>query len=533
MNSTLTPTHAPHPLPARPGLRWPLLLLVLLAVLVVAAVLAWRVFFPASPPSAPWPTTGWPASPPEAHGLDSAKLAEGLQAIQARGTFIHSLLLVRHGYVVLDAYFDPYDGSMLHDQASVTKSFMTTLIGIAADQGRLSLNDPVLAFFPGREVANRDERKERLTVAHLASMTAGIDCGAHGDLEMLLAMRASPDPTQFALDRPMVSEPGQRFFYCGLSMHLLSAILQQVTGQTALDFARANLFEPLGIQDWHWPADRLGVTHGWGDLALRPTDSAKLGLLFAHGGQWDGRQLVSAEWVAAATAVHAATGSDHGEDYGYGWWVSRPDSDVSLFRADGRNGQYVVVVPEWELIIATTGGGFSLDQIDEYLLASFVDFEKPLPANPAAVEQLADVVAGLVQPPQPVPVKPLPAIAAAISGQTYAFEANRIGLRMLSLEFDPATPSEASFDLDLEAEASPRSVGVGLDGVYRPARSGRPVLARGAWADEHTFVMEYNEGPGLSVYLMRLRFDGDTVQLELTDNTAGITLRAAGVQQQP
>jgi CubicO group peptidase (beta-lactamase class C family) len=510
-----------------------LLLLALLTVLAVVVALAWRAFVPASPPPAPWPTTAWPTSPPEAQGIASAKLAEGLQAIQAKGTFIHSLLLARHGYVVLDAYFDPYDGSMVHDLASVTKSVMTTLIGIAADQGHLSLDDPVLSFFPDRVVANRDERKERLTVAHLASMTAGFDCGATWDEEVLLAMRASPDPTQFALDRRMVSEPGQRFFYCGISMHLLSAILQQVSGQTALEFARANLFAPLGIQDAYWPADRLGVTHGWGDLALRPTDAAKLGLLFARNGQWEGRQIVSSDWVAAATAVHAATGASHGEDYGYGWWVSRPDAEISLFRADGRNGQYVVVVPEWDLIVTTTGGGFSLDQIDEYLLASFADLERPLPANPDAVEQLAAVVAGLVQPPEPLPVKPLPEIATAVSGQTYAFEANRLGLRTLGVGFSPATPAEAVLTLDLELESSPRSVAVGLDGVFRPARSGRPVLARGAWADDHTFVIEYNEGPGLSLYLIRLRFAGDALEVEFIDNTAGTALRATGVQQHP
>jgi CubicO group peptidase (beta-lactamase class C family) len=533
MNSTLTPTQASPLPPARLAARRSLILLALLIVLVLALALAWRALSTAAPPPAPWPTTGWPANPPEAQGINSATLADGLRAIQAKGTFIHSLLLARHGYVVLDAYFDPYDGSMPHDLASVTKSAMTTLIGIAADQGRLSLDDPVLSFFPGRVVANRDARKERLTVAHLASMTAGFDCGAQWDQETLLAMRASSDPTQFALDRRMVSEPGQRFFYCGLSMHLLSAILQQVTGQTALEFARANLFAPLGIQDVYWPADRLGVTHGWGDLALRPTDSAKLGLLFLRGGQWEGRQIVSSDWVAAATAVHAATGSNHGEDYGYGWWVSRAGADVSLFRADGRNGQYVVVVPDWDLIIATTGGGFSLDEIDDYLLAAFADFEKPLPANPAAVEQLAAVVAGLVQPPQPVPVKPLPEMAVDVSGQTYGFEPNRIGLRTLALQFSPATPAQAVFTLDLEAETGPRSVAVGLDGVYRPALSGRPVLARGAWADDRTFVIEYNEGPGVSVYLIRLRFAGDEVEVELTDNAAGATLRATGVQLRP
>jgi hypothetical protein len=122
-------------------------------------------------------------------------------------------------------------------------------------------------------------------------------------------------------------------------------------------------------------------------------------------------------------------------------------------------------------------------------------------------------------------------LADAVSGQTYAFDPNRIGLRTLSLAFSAATPSEAVFTLDLEAEAGPRSVAVGLDGVFRSSLAGRPVLARGAWADDRTFVIEYNEGPGLSVYLIRLRFEPDEVELELIDNSAGVTVRAVGAPQ--
>src|SRR3990172_382657 len=238
------------------------------------------------------PTEGWQATTPESQGFDSARLAEGLRAIRQNDIRVHSLLIIRRGFVLADAYFYPYDGSTYHDMASVTKSLITTLIGIAADQGKLDLDRPMLSFFPDRAIANRDERKERITVRHLASLTAGLECDPVDDEPTLNDMRASEDWVQFALDRKVVREPGTRFVYCGLQMHLLSAILQEATGMTALDFARANLFEPLGITDVYWPADPQGYTHGWGDVCLRPGDMAKLGFLFLHQGQWGDQQVV-------------------------------------------------------------------------------------------------------------------------------------------------------------------------------------------------------------------------------------------------
>ena len=192
------------------------------------------------------------------------------RAIRTDGTKIHSLLVVRGGEVVLDTYFYPYDGSTVHDQASVTKSVMTTLIGIAADQGKLDLDAPMLSFFPERTIANRDARKGRITVRHLVSNTAGTECIHHPDEPTARAMHASPDWVQFTLDLPMVAEPGTTFAYCSPGMHLLSVILQKATGMNTLEFARANLFEPLGIHDVVWSTDPQGTPNGHGELYLYP-----------------------------------------------------------------------------------------------------------------------------------------------------------------------------------------------------------------------------------------------------------------------
>jgi CubicO group peptidase (beta-lactamase class C family) len=294
-----------------------------------------------------WPTQGWRSSTPEEQGFDSAKLAEGLLAIHEQDISIHSLMLIRNGSVFLDAYFYPYDGSTYHDLASVTKSVMTSLIGIAATQGKLNLDAPMVSFFPNRTIANRDARKERITVRHLASMSSGLDCTEADNERTLREMWASQDWVQFALDRPVAWEPGTHWVYCGPAIHLLSAILQQATEMSALEYARENLFKPLGIQDADWPADPQGYNRGWGDLALHPRDAAKLGYLWFNQGNWDGKQIVSREWATKSTMGYfSGTGRD--EDYGYGWWVSPAGADLNYYMAAGRAGQRVQVIPKHE-----------------------------------------------------------------------------------------------------------------------------------------------------------------------------------------
>ena len=503
---------------AVPLLRWVITALILV-VLAVAAVFVWQATKPSSPDvPAPdyWPTNGWRTAAPESHGFGSAIMAEGLRAIRQEGTKIHSLLVVRDGEVVLDAYFYPYDGSIVHDQASVTKSVMTTLIGIATDQSKLDLDAPMLSFFPDREIANRDARKERITVRHLASNTAGMECIHLPDEPTSRAMHASPDWVQFTLDLPMVAEPGTTFAYCSPGMHLLSAILQQATGMNTLDFARANLFEPLGIHDVQWPGDPQGVTNGHGELYLHPHDSAKLGFLWLHGGQWDGQQIVSREWVRASSQLQIATGPDYGEDYGYGWWIARPDDDPT-FSAEGRGGQRVLIFPAMNLVLVVTGGGFEFDDVAGYLVAAIRD-TNPLPANPAGIADLQAALAEVAQAPtQPVP--PLPDMAHVISGRTYVFEDNPY--RLASLRFDfSAGSAEATLRLTHYDDIANLLGAVGLDGQYRLTdASDSPdekyqVGLRGAWSDAQTFVLDYNQVASPNTMVLNVHFDGKRATLE-------------------
>ena len=425
-----------------------------------------------------WPTDGWQTSTPEEQGLDSVKLADVIQEIQKQNIPINSLMIIRNGKVLLDSYFyNPYDGAFPHDLASVTKSVMTTLIGIAVGQGKIDLDKPMLSYFTNRTIANMDERKESITVRHLVGNVNGMESGClAGDQPTIQAMTSTPDWVQHTLDRKMVQEPGKNFCYDSPGIHLLSAILQESTGMTALEFAHQYLFEPLGIKGAIWEGDPQGYTRGWGDLHLYPQDAAKIGYLFLADGIWDGNQIVPADWVEQATKPLINAGDD---DYGYGWWIS----DAS-YGASGRGGQRIYVVPSLNAIVVTTGGGFEYDQIDPYISAAVIDPANPLPANPDGVAQLEAALASLVKELPALPGGEVPQTAQDISGKTYLFEPNPAMLKSATLEFND--PSEATIDLDLlEKEVTWK---IGLDGQYRQSPEGS--LQRGYWKDAQTFVIE-------------------------------------------
>src|SRR4029079_7903913 len=213
-----------------------------------------------------WPTRDWRTSTPEQQGMDSEKLREALDYIRQRDLAVHSMLIVRNGYLVLDANFYPYNGKDIHDVASVTKSITSTLVGVALNEGRIeSLKQPVLSFFSD-SVSNNNERKQRLTMEDLLTMTAGLQCEPRQNEMTLLQMKESTNWVKFMLDLPMSDEPGRKFVYCSGGMHVVSGIITRVTNQSAADFARQSLFKPLGISRVAWPSDPQGVSHGWGDL---------------------------------------------------------------------------------------------------------------------------------------------------------------------------------------------------------------------------------------------------------------------------
>jgi CubicO group peptidase (beta-lactamase class C family) len=452
-------------------------------------------------------------------------------AIRDQIPYLHSVTIVQDGSLLLDAYFYPYDGSSPHDVASVTKSITTTLVGIAVDQGLLSLDDPVLSFFPDRDIANRDHRKEQMAVGDLAAMTSGFACEAEPDEPTLAAMEASPDYVQFAIDLPMAVEPGTTFAYCSPGTHLLSAILTQATGLTEFEFAQRELFGPLGFGTVYWPEDPQGFSHGWGDAVVHPRDLAKLGQLFLDGGLWNGERIVSEAWVTDAVTSRSSFGG--GTGYGLGWWIERdPTPGGGEFGAAGRGGQFVTVTVTFDLVVVLTGGAGDFDDSDVTALITpaIVDPTAPLPANPDAVARLAATLELLQAAPEPQPVA-LPDTAATVSGARYVFDPGNVaGVESLRLTFDGSAEAdlEVTFFNGLDPFAGP----VGLDGVFRtsPGKWDLPVGMSGAWTDPQTFHLERDEIANNGALLVTVHLEGDQVALEVRERTVEATVSVTGAR---
>jgi CubicO group peptidase (beta-lactamase class C family) len=450
-----------------------------------------------------WPKDKWITSIPEQQGIDSTQLAKSLQSIKEKQIAIDSLTIIRNGYVVLDAYFSPYDGSFPHDLASVTKSVMTTLIGIAVDQDKLQLDQKVVSFFPDRTIANLDERKKNLTVLDLVGMRNGMasEC-IEGDEATLDVMRASPNWVQAALDRKMVHEPGTHFCYDSPGIHLLSAILQETTGMTAFEFARQYLFEPLGIHEVIWPTDPQGYTCGWGELHMKPTDAAKLGFLWLHGGAWDGRQIVSNTWVSSSVQAHSRmVGNEYG--YGYGWWVTPFD-----FYALGREGQYIRVIPSLNTVLVVTAGGADFNQLMPFLVKLLLNWGRELPANPLGQAKLTAAVSAVSRGSSVNPSTPLPRVVEEISGHVYNCGSNPVGVTSIRLDFNETGRAGISLQRNGQEVFWP----VGLDGKYQLAADGQ--AQTGYWADAGTFVLEIFD---IGQLTRILSFAGNTLQVTIPE----------------
>jgi CubicO group peptidase (beta-lactamase class C family) len=332
--------------------------------------------------------------------MDSERLAEMLEAIQEQAYSIDSVTVVRNGAVVVDAFVYPSKPDARHIIHSCTKSIVSALVGIAIDQGYLDgLDQPILDIFAERSVARRDEGKEAMTLEHVLMMASGLACEDSYLYRWrgLQEMRQSDDWVQFVLDLPMAESPGTRFEYCNGASFLLSAIIQETTGVSAAEFARDHLFGPLGIEDVEWPANPQGISIGWGELRMRPHDMAKIGYLYLNGGQWDGEQIVPADWVETSTRKHISGTLQEG--YGYQWWVT----EEGFYMALGYAGQYIVVVPELELVAVFTSDLAEEDfYLPQELLGTFVipavESPRGLPANPEGVARLEAAVEALARP---------------------------------------------------------------------------------------------------------------------------------------
>ena len=493
---------------------------VLAAVTVVVTTGALGSDGSASP--AVWPTRAWQESTPEQQGVASDAVRRLLDFGAANE--IDSLLLVRHGKLVVDAYYAPYRSGMRHVVNSATKAVMGTLVAVAVQDGLLkNTSQPMVTFFGDKTSAGPAADRQAITVQHLLDMTSGLDWKEplDGLPESMLQMRRSPDWLSFVLGRPMAQAPGTAFNYNSGNSQLLSGVLTKLSGRSAADFARERLFVPLGITDIVWRQDPQDLTTGGFGLSMHPRDMAKIGYLYLHKGVWQGRQLLPSNWTDTVARASVDMHQSYAPSlrYANGWWVF-PQRGV--YMAVGYHRQLIVVLPKFDMVAVLTGKShYSFDLLLGLLEAS-ASSPVPLPENAMAHAELARRVRELATE-QPSSVGPTPALANKISGQTYRFAINQLGLESMVLDLTSAKPGyELRFQgVGAVGGTSRMLAPIGLDGRLRTTDSatGRMLATKANWVDGQTLAMvSHAIGEG-EVTHYTLHFGDGTVDVSVRHNS--------------
>ncbi|MDR1722706.1 MAG: beta-lactamase family protein [Tannerella sp.] len=314
---------------------------------------------------------------PETEKFDAGGFDSYLAAVKESGTNMHSVMVVRNGKVVAEHWFEGFSADKPHVMHSVSKTFTATGIGFAVSEGKLKLTDKVTTFFPDKMPAEVNDNLKALEIRHLLMMSSGHD---------VEPKRGEGDWLETFFHAPFEHEPGTFFVYNSLATYVLSAIIQTVTGDKLIDYLTPRLFQPLGIKDARWDESAAGINCGGWGLYVKTEDMAKLGLFILQKGEWDGKRLLPAAWFDEATTSKIeslpagtrkedlkmkAEDSDWLQGYCYQMWRSRHNS----FRADGAYGQYILVLPEQNAVIAATAQvndmQAELNLIWEYLLPAF------------------------------------------------------------------------------------------------------------------------------------------------------------------
>jgi CubicO group peptidase (beta-lactamase class C family) len=313
-----------------------------------------------------WPAESWRTAAPAQVGMDPARLNALVDRLTTNAIpGIHSLVIVRHGYLALEAYFNGSAASQVHTMQSVSKSVTSLVTGIAIDEGKLSTSTKVFEMLPQYDSLIRgDERKRAITVGHLLQMKSGInyyESPYEGSPHQRLNA-SSGDWAAIALGEPMNAAPGERWQYNSGGVIALARVVQTATGVPFVAYARQKLFAPLGITTQSWIVSRYdSLPHTGGGLNLRATDLARIGYLVLRNGEWNGQQVVSESWIQESTRIHTQgtfSLGGYGSDYGLLWWrvpASSGTATDTMITMSGNMNQWAFIIPRLDLVIAVTG----------------------------------------------------------------------------------------------------------------------------------------------------------------------------------
>ena len=368
---------------------------------------------------------------PESQGISSQGLIDFFEATAKSGLEFHSIMINRNGKLVAEGWWEPFRKEYLHTLYSLSKSFTSTAIGMLHDEGKLTVNDKVISFFPDKLPAVVSDNLAAMRVHDLLTMHTGHEDDTMGPLRR----EGGDDWVKGFLQLEVPRKPGSNFLYNTGATYMLSAIAQQLTGENLMQYLKPRLFDPLGITGADWEEDPMGINVGGYGLRIRTQDILNFGQLYLQEGQWNGKQLISREWVAEATKKQVNSqdnDSDWGQGYGYQFWRCKP----GCYRGDGAFGQYCIVVPEKNAVIAITSEshnmGASMQLVWDHILPAMKDAPS-LNEDAALLEKLRNTSQSLSLPAESTSVDS--PRQEALNGKTFPLATNEFNAESITFAF--------------------------------------------------------------------------------------------------
>ncbi len=475
-----------------------------------------------------------PRSLPETQGVASGGLLNFVNAVEAGKLNLHSLMVVRHGQVVAEGWWAPYAPPLKHTLYSLSKSFTSTAVGMAVAEGKLTVEDKVISFFKADAPATISENLAAMRVKDLLTMSTGHDKDTAPEMR-------TPDNTNWIrtfLAQPVDHKPGTHFVYNSGATYMLSAIVQKLTGQPVLTYLKPRLFDPLGIEGADWETDTNGIdTGGWG-LRVRTEDIAKFGQLYLQKGMWNGKRLLPEAWIADATRyqVQSVGGKRKAEEndwlqgYGYQFWRCRHDA----YRGDGALGQYCIVLPSEDAVVAITSETSDMQAILDEVWTNILPALKGtgLAAGKMSSDALGRKLKTLaLAPPMMETASPT---AAKVSGRTYALDSNTLNAKTVSLTFgkdgcifklrDDGGDHQVTCGLNrwTEGDTTFSTLPLKLVNTPVPGETHTRVAGSGTWRDANTFVMTWRFIETAHSDTITCRFEGDSVAVDFESSLSKI-----------
>jgi CubicO group peptidase (beta-lactamase class C family) len=456
-----------------------------------------------------------PRSTPAGQGVDPSAIMRFIDAIENHGGLdLHGIMVLRRGKVIAEGHWSPYTPEQPTMLFSLSKSFTSTAVGFAVAEGRLKVDDPVLSFFPDEAPEKPGRHWKGMTVRHLLTMSTG------HTKETLGAMRGRRDGdwVKGFLRQPLKHKPGTHFFYNTGATYMLSAIVQRVTGQRLTDYLMPRLFAPLGIARPVWEQCPKGIDTGGFGLNLAAEDIARFGQFLLQRGAWEGKALLPAAWVdeASASQIDSSTmgwSEDWSAGYGYQFWRCTAD----CYRGDGAFGQFCVVIPRLDMVIAITSGQPGTQDVLSHIWKELLPGVDAADAGAKAQEELERKIKGLAHlPPHGLSAS---AMEADLDGKAFTLEKNDLRLRKLSLRFD-ANGCEAILGIGRKIARLHCGRESWVKGLF--VRNGAhvmgtlfsiPTAASFTWEDGSTLLLTVRDLAGPYVTTFRLAFQDGGVAL--------------------